>query len=666
MDRGANSDVFFLPDEKFDFDVSLSPASSTGEDFEDEVFVGPIGHTERCVSVNVASRLENLCVQTSWSPLSGDQLEAICEEAQKLANQLQSSEHAQSEYENIDPNLAVLKNNEFVQDSKAKLSMLCDSPPTVLSPIKRQTFCVQDSPLKQLPPAIQNRILKLRSPKSSIGNKSIKLTGKEQQTQHVPSRATRSTTRQVTETRMLPKPALRARVSMVLPNRPAVPAATRSTTKSQDKTRLQPPSKLSTSWRRSPNSSRNGSCEDLLSDSASVTSDLSDSSLNSSCLGKCALAPPSKVVHTRSGVKPPAESSRLRNTSSSSSSVSSFNSSISLSPANKGKLNSSMNSQCNVPKPTQPPKHRRSVAVQPSVPPFSAAGRRSLSVQTRKTSNPTPLKRPQCSPVQTPVRRGIDRTSSVPSVTKIQSGLKAKPKPQALVPSPNGTLQGSLSPDTTKILRPKRLVSVKSVDSLPQKPVLSALTPSGGSSSSLQLKARRPSCLPTPLRSRLSGLPQATPTNRPIRVLPTHNCTPTSLTPTDDPETVEVPTIQPFNLEDEEPVQPPPTIIKPDQSESTTAPDALCLSQVETGKETAQEPKTEAISKAQEILLLDLPAPALQPQEKLLIDLTNTPDLIRTKTCPSASELIDLSSPLIKWSPVNKKEKEALLINLSF
>uniref|UniRef100_A0A3B4A708 G2 and S phase-expressed protein 1 N-terminal domain-containing protein n=1 Tax=Periophthalmus magnuspinnatus TaxID=409849 RepID=A0A3B4A708_9GOBI len=185
--------------------------SSTGEDFEDEVFVGPIGHTERCVSVNVASRLENLCVQTSWSPLSGDQLEAICEEAQKLANQLQSSEHAH---------------------------MLCDSPPTVLSPIKRQTFCVQDSPLKQLPP------------------------------------------------------------------------------------------------------------------------------------------------------------------------------------------------------------HRRSVAVQPSVPPFSAAGRRSLSVQTRKTSNPTPLKRPQCSPVQTPVRRGIDRTSSVPSVTKIQSGLKAKPKPQALVPSPNGTLQG--------------------------------------------------------------------------------------------------------------------------------------------------------------------------------------------------------------------------------
>ncbi|KAJ0069911.1 hypothetical protein NL108_016137 [Boleophthalmus pectinirostris] len=669
MDHGANNDVFFLPDEKFDFDLSLSPASSTGEDFEDEIFVGPVSHAERCISVNLASRLENHCVKSSWSPLSGDQLEAICEEAQKLADQLQSSEHAQSESENIDPNRAVLQKNEFVQDSKAKLSMLCDPPPTVLSPIKRQTFCVQDSPMKHLPPAIQNRMLKARSPKSSIGNiPSIKPTGKAQLTQHLPSRATRSVASPVTRTQT--KAGLQARVSAVLPNRPTVPTATRSSTKSQDKPRLQPPTKLATSWRRSPNSSRNGSCEDLLSDSASVTSDISDSSLNSSCLGKRTLAPPSKTLRTRSGVKLPSDSSRLRNTSSSSSSVSSFNSSISLSPANKatkGKLNSSLSSQCSVSKPTQPPKHRRSVAVLPSDPPISVARKRSLSTQTRRSSNPTLLKKPQSSPVQTPVRRGLDRTSSVPSMTKIQSGLKAKAKPQALVPpTPNGTLRGSSSPDTTNMLKPKRLVSVKSVDSLPQKPALSTLTPSLGNGSALQLKARRPSALPTPVRSRLLGLPQTTPTSkvRPIRVSPTHNCTPTS-SHTECPETAQVPVIQPFNLEEEEPVQPPPTITKPDQSESTTAPDALCLSQCETRKETAPA-KTESTSKTQEILLLDLPAPALQPQEKLLIDLSNTPDLIRTKTCSSASELIDLSSPLIKWSPVNKKEKDAPLINLSF
>lgn len=39
-----------------------------------------------------------------------------------------------------------------------------------------------------------------------------------------------------------------------------------------------------------------------------------------------------------------------------------------------------------------------------------------------------------------------------------------------------------------------------------------------------------------------------------------------------------------------------------------------------------------------QVLLLDLPAPAPHHQEKLLIDLTNTPDLIRTnnKTCAGA------------------------------
>lgn len=62
--------------------------------------------------------------------------------------------------------------------------------------------------------------------------------------------------------------------------------------------------------------------------------------------------------------------------------------------------------------------------------------------------------------------------------------------------------------------------------SVPQKPSLGALTPSGGSSSSLQLKARRPSGLPTPLRSRLLGLRQPTPPSqvRPTKPLPKLNC----------------------------------------------------------------------------------------------------------------------------------------------
>lgn len=47
----------------------------------------------------------------------------------------------------------------------------------------------------------------------------------------------------------------------------------------------------------SRNSSRAASCEDLLSDTASIASDISDTSLNSSLQGKRTLVPPSKVTH---------------------------------------------------------------------------------------------------------------------------------------------------------------------------------------------------------------------------------------------------------------------------------------------------------------------------------------------------------------------------------
>ncbi|XP_031417161.1 uncharacterized protein LOC116218715 [Clupea harengus] len=72
----------------------------------------------------------------------------------------------------------------------------------------------------------------------------------------------------------------------------------------------------------------------------------------------------------------------------------------------------------------------------------------------------------------------------------------------------------------------------------------------------------------------------------------------------------------------------------------------------------------------QQVLLMDLPAPELAPDEKPLIDLSNTPDIIRTTSMkPRGGQLIDLSSPLIKWSPEDKKEnvvKEGRLIDLSF
>ncbi|XP_070762940.1 G2 and S phase-expressed protein 1 [Enoplosus armatus] len=706
MDCRANSDLFFLPDEKFDFDVSLSPASAKGDEDEDEVFMGPVSHKETCVSVNMMSRLEGGSVRTSWSPLTGDQLEAVCQEAHRLADQLQSGELSQPHGEDDKTtNNTTTSREEFVQDAEAKLGVLGQTT-SALSPIKRQTFCVQDSPMKELPPAVRRRLLRESSSNTTASTRAVATTRL-------------STSSPVVGVKPQPRTGLRGKatlgVGVVLPSKPAAPKTSLSASKSRvEKTRLQPPRKAVGGWRRSPSSrpsSRAESCEDLLSDSASVASDISDSSLNSSLLGKRMLAPPTKsVMRNLSGVKaPPLQSRRVterKNTSSSSSSVSSFNSSISLSPA-KGKPNSSLNrslSGSTGPAPSsisRPPTHsrpRRSTVYTATEPVSSAAGRRSLSTQARKLSEvervkatrSTPLKRAETTPLQvTPAKRVSERTASIPTTASVrpQSGLKTKSKPEALVlPTPSGGVRGvPHGDDVSKMLKPKRLTSASSVDSLPQKPSAGPLTPSVGSCRSLQVKARRPSALPTPVKRRMSAIPVATPTNqtRPTRAPPTpgsdpapcsasasreRSCSPAPAD-TQEAEPVDVPDIQPFCLEEEElSATPPSSPPQPDQSESME-PGAPCQGESEPKRNLMElETTEESNSKTQEVLLLDLPAPTLHPQEKLLIDLTNTPDLIRTsnKTCTSNQQLIDLSSPLIKWSPEDKRENDAPLINLSF
>ncbi|XP_008276214.1 G2 and S phase-expressed protein 1 isoform X3 [Stegastes partitus] len=717
MDSRANSDVFFLPDEKFDFDVSMSPASSIGDEDEDEVFVGPISHKEKCVSVSVASRVEDGSggVQASWSPLSGDQLEAVCQEAHRLANQLQSSE---SHGEDIDITSmttdTTTEREEFVEDSKAKLGMLGQTA-SVLSPIKRQTFCVQDSPMKELPPAIQRSLLRGSASKAPASTRPSITRVSSTRPSATTASSSRPTTRLSTSSPVIGQKA-QARMSLrgkaalgvaaVLPSKPAAPTTSCSANKSKvEKTRMQPPRKVVGALRRSPSShlsSRTESNEDLLSDSASVASDVSDSSLNSSLLGKRTLAPPTKNVGVRnlSGVKaPPLQSRRVtdrKNTSSSSSSVSSFNSSLSMSPA-KGKLNSSLNrslSGSTVLAPSNVSRPRRSTVYAAAEPVSSTAGRRSLSTQAKKLSEAervkaarsTPLKRAEATPLQSvPTKRLLERSASTTSSGQPQSRLKAKPKPEALVPpTPSTGGKGVHCPDdVSKVLKPKRLMSTNSMDSVYQKPSSGSLTPSANSCKSLQLKARRPSALPTPVKRRTSAIPAPTPTNRsqtvrppaisnsdshptPISARKERSCSPLP-TYTQEEEPAEALHIQPFCLEEEHLPSPPSNTQQPDQSESMD-PEAPSQSESVPSRNLMElETSEESNSKTQEVLLLDLPPPTLQPQEKLLIDLTNTPDLIRTssKSCTTTQQLIDLSSPLIKWSPDDKRDN-APLINLSF
>ncbi|XP_068459384.1 G2 and S phase-expressed protein 1 isoform X2 [Clinocottus analis] len=765
MDCGAKSGLLLFTDEKFDFDVSLSPASCNGDgdEDEDEVFMGPVSHKERCASVSVASRAEGGGVRASWSPLSGDQLEEVCQEAHRLADRLQCSELSQPRGE--DAATTAVASDVFVRGVEAKLGELCQ-PAGALSPIKRQTFCVQDSPMKQLPPAVQRRLLRgnaagtptstrpaakatttrLSTTSTRLSTTSTRLSITTTRLSTTTTRlsttstrlaapvaaspaAIRSTSSPVAGVRPLLRTGLRARtalgVAAVLPSKPAAAATTSAGRSAAEKPRMQPPpSRPLAGWRRSPSgSSRAGSCEDLLSDSASVASDVSDSSINSSLLGKRSLAPPTKrALVNPSGVKaPPLQRRRMtesKNTSSSSSSVSSFNSSLSLSPAT-GKLNSSQSSSTG-PAPASRPANqsrprRSTAAAEPPASSSAAAGRRSssLSTQARKLSEAervkaarsTPLKRAEATPLQqTPAKRVLERTASIPAAasTRPHSGLKTKSKPEpSVAPTPSGRVRG-VAPDVST---QKRLASVSGVDGLPQ-------TPSAGGCRSLQAKTRRPSALPTPVRRRVSSIPVATPSRPPPtfdfghappsarserRCSPapadTQEAEPVDVRPfcLEEAEPVDVRPfcleeaepvdVQPFCLEEAEPVDvqpvcleeaelpaaPPPTSAsQTDQSESTD-PGAPCCGESEPSKNLIELETTEEKNKMQEVLLLDLPAPTLRPQEKLLIDLTNTPDLIRTtgKTC-AGTQLIDLSSPLIRWSPEEKRQNNAPLINLSF
>ncbi|XP_048112901.1 LOW QUALITY PROTEIN: G2 and S phase-expressed protein 1 [Alosa alosa] len=732
-------DFVSVADEKFDFDISLSPASSKGEEDEDEVFVGPIQHKERCIAVGVEAQLKDsissgpsVGEESSWSPLTVDNFDEISKEAQLVVSHLDSSLHgsSRSQEARLEEEAEFTPARErFAAESAAKRR---------LSPIKRETFCIQDSPLKQLPPAIQQRLMKVKG--SGAGAGAATGPGK-------PRLSTSSPIRQP-GVAALPRMALRSKTGLqglgLLPSRPTVPAATQTPVKMRpappDKHKLQPPARGNLGPRRSLScraSTRMGSTEDLLSDSASVTSDVSDTSLNTSLTGKRSICPPCKPALRRpSSVRAPVAQTqravdRRRNTSSSSSSVSSINSSTTASP--KVKLNSSLNSSglCvpAVPAAAATAAKSRRSSVMSRAPELPAAGRRSISVQSRKPSEPltrpvksTPCKKPDPTPVptprQTPARRSIAPASSV---SRAECAVKGSSRLTGLISAtPTNPSKGPnrsevpafASPDGPRIMKPKRLMSACSMENLALKPGHPAglQTPSADRDKLLPpSKMRRLSALPTPSGRRVSAAPIQTPKSaaQPRFLQRTESLHAPSrkallkspsqaeeilLGPqdamkaesSDDPAGVDRPELGGsliVSLEtDAESQTAPPSDPAPEVPEPVNEPVSKPVEPLLVNIEPQSVPEEKTNDQTQldvtqgqkmtEVLLMDLPAPTLTPDEKLLIDLSNTPDLIRTTSIKATGhQLIDLSSPLIKWSPDDKKENvvnEAPLIDLSF
>ncbi|KAB5571473.1 hypothetical protein PHYPO_G00225330 [Pangasianodon hypophthalmus] len=729
----AEDEFCSLAEEKFDFEVSLSPASSKGDDVEDEVFLGPVTRKERCISHGMETQTKesvssgpSLGEEPSWSPLLEENFEEIRKEAHLLASHLEKTLTEPVANDLTADSSLPEEAEKFEVDSSAKLGMF--KPADTLSPIKRETFCVQDSPMKQLPPAIQKRLQK----SSNISG------GKPRLSTSSPVRTTD------TQPKMAPRGKSLLLSGRVLPNKPTAMGNSRlsSGTRSAlpSKNRLPPPSQSCFGLKRSPGSrdtSRTGSAEDLLSDTASVASDVSDSSFNTSLPVKRGLPAPSKT-ELRGGAplrKVPTLPNRRvvdrsRNTSSSSSSVSSINSSLSVSPTGKCKLNSSLNtSVSSISGSRLPSSNRKSGII--NKPLETSAGRTaSFSTQGRKGSEPvprlvkaTPISRTETGPSvqhQTPAKRTMERTTSVPSIStlaaktgstvKVNSNLKA-----FVAPTPTNSLKGvrrsdvTSSPDVPRIMKPKRLMSACSVDSVPQKLNLPAThglqTPSSATEKPLQSKLRRPSALPTPVNRRVSGIPMLTPKSVSRLNKVSHTAEPHSQSPTSSSKISHASPGQLKQSEQQQVVE--QTVPKEDSSASaelqprslvftlednldrlTGCEPAAVKSSIQSPVDLEPHPpnpegpshsKPEEIlhnhqlkqTGTQEVLLVDAPAPVLKPEEKVLIDLSNTPDLI--KTFPSKAfggQLIDLSSPLIKWSPEGKKENPVNeappLINLSF
>uniref|UniRef100_A0A8C0GKG3 G2 and S-phase expressed 1 n=1 Tax=Chelonoidis abingdonii TaxID=106734 RepID=A0A8C0GKG3_CHEAB len=674
------SDFPLLTDEKFDFDLSLSPASGN----EDEVFVGPLGHKEKCVAVSIEATkdAEEKISQTPddklmWSPLTGEKFVEIFKEAHLLALQLESgNKNEQNKVTQSEgPKPKVIE--KFVQASKSKLKIFqkgnIEKSPRA---IKRETYCVWDSPICQLPPSFQKRsdlpvtAVDKTPPNTSSPIKihkfpkiSVSPLAREQQSDEKNKKAISK---------------LHTKASFAL-------GKSHQLTVEKPK----PGKKHLTSM---------GSSEDLLSDKSSVASDVCDSSFSgsSSLQDKRVLPSQSKFGLRKTQLKPPsAANGPLRKTtsSSSSSSISSMNSSLNSSLSHRDAASkSSFSSKISVSSSKLSSSTKSLAMVRPirmsSVQAVHSdvSCKQTRSVSTPRISTAGNLAKSSVSVTgsQT-LASGIQRLSSVPNLQKIsqqnKDGSAAKgntyPKDKAEV---------ILTP-SNQIKVPKRCGVVTSFQKLSVNiccmfscsgvAVCTPVRPSeDGASQNSCLSSRsilitpastKRSALPTPASRRISGIPAMTPKTLPRSVSSPHFMSVRQVSSVSARKTLATGSkqakdtkTQVSSFEDDD-LSPPPIIpltlvFSP---EKTTE-----IAQTEIQKQPAEGAQTN------EVLLVDIgidktSIAALECESRPLIDLSNTPEVNKVIPLkPSVvGQLIDLSSPLITLSPeVNKENLDSPLL----
>ncbi|NWU85310.1 GTSE1 protein, partial [Onychorhynchus coronatus] len=666
---------------------------------EDEVFVGAVGHKERCIAACMEAKKSMSAFDDKllWSPLQEEKFVEIFKEAHLLAQQIKTG----SKNEETNTSQSEEQKNKiietFVEDSESKLKILRNkiiekSPRAV----KRETYNVPDSPACLLPPCFQNasdKILsdgKIHALPTTLNRSPVKICVSPTKITNLP--LTQEQKSKETNTKAAGKLAM------------AKPSCTLGRSNLLTIEKLKSGKNPSISTKRDLNSK--GSSEDLISDKSSVASDVFESSLSgsSSVQDTKALPAPNKPgLRKMTYLKLPGVPSGLaRRTTSSLSSLSSMNSSLNsslpISPiVKKGK--SSMSSKVSV----SGSSTSRLALVRPTgVSSLQAANteksrKQVRSASTPKTSSAVTLAKSSSSATSSEAAgSGIRRPSSVPSLQQLcQQNKDGSATKASLCPKPRARVL-PVSTSQTK-------VPVKTQDATPNKlapKVTSSLgltfcgTPGSAVAVSTPMKASedkvfqnfcfperpasmtpaslKPSGLPTPVR-RISGFPAVTPKTVPRMAFSPHAASLHRSSSFSTKKTLAAGSKQKQESKtqissSEDDVSPPPVLplaltFSPEKSATEVVENELKEAEVQT--QLAEEKQPEA-------LLVDIGVDkslshTFECESRPLIDLSNTPEVNKiTSPKPVFSgqiKLIDLSSPLITLSPdVNKENLDSPLL----
>ncbi|XP_054844990.1 G2 and S phase-expressed protein 1 [Eublepharis macularius] len=670
-DQCISDDFPHLSDEKFDFDLSLSPSSEN----DDEVFVGPMGHKEKCIAVAVEAcegAERNISPQAAddlmWSPLTGEKFVEIFKEAHMVALQLQSASKTKRPRAGQVEEQRTESVEKFVQESKSKLKIFEMGIKSERTPraVKRETYCVCDSPVSQLLPSVQKHPLQLGRVKDSMNSPLTPQNISSPRTDKLP-KSFSSPVLQIRGDKDNKKASKlqTVKTSFVLGNNLPVGQP------EQERPEHRPGRKHLKS---------RGSLEDLLSSKSSTGSGDADSSLMEV---KSALPTLGKLNIKTTQLKPPKDVQMRRSTLSSSSSSlssmnSSFNSSLSISPK-RGTVKTNIVAKAS----TRSSWVSSSTAKVAMVRPI----RVSSSVQASRSGESGKQERSTCATKGHPSVNMPQYKAAFESKTS-GSGMRGMGSDPRLQKSQKSILQnrrgGSCSetkmvPSTkegtssgngmARVLQPIAVVSCgnvgSNVTSLPvkQPEEQTVLHSCSSIKSTLTPASLRRSGLPAPV-SRVSGIPARTPKTVP-RPVSSPNFLPVRQVSSALSKTTSAVCSKRAK---ESNMQTPHS-----SSVSSTEEDVFSSQAVSVALDFSPEKdpspkqdfmenqKTADETQAKEGLLIDIgrektPVTLQKCENKPLIDFFNSPEMIKVLPLKPKEQLVNLGSPLIYLSPEGNKE----------